>query len=245
MAVRFIIPIRHPEGVPDLERRCARLGETLASLAAQTSSDWTATIVANPTQILPPLPPRVRVLHVDLPPNAALSAARTRQEVFAAIQLDKGRRIRAAMPEVAPDDLVTVVDDDDLVHRDLVAFVTGQDRGCGWVIKRGYWWASGSRLLVLTDRFHERCGTSLLVPPRYYGHVSGALAGEAALEELGSHKLIFGRLPLAEPTWRTVPFPAAIYRLQPGYASGSSGTRRGGHRPPAGVAAPASAAPAS
>jgi glycosyltransferase involved in cell wall biosynthesis len=214
MKVRFVIPIRHPEGVADRAVQLSELRQTIASVAAQTSADWTATIVANRTQILPELPERVRVRHVDLPPNAALAAARNRLEIVAAIQLDKGRRIAAGLTEVEPDDLVMVVDDDDLVHRELVAFVSAQQPRCGWVINRGYWWQSGSRVLHETARFNDRCGTSLLVPPHYYAHFAGDLAEVDAIRELASHKRIFDRLPRQPPAWRYVPFPAAIYRLQ-------------------------------
>ncbi len=216
MKVRFVIPVRHPEGVADRPAQLAALRQTIASVAGQSSPDWTATIVANPAQVLPSLPAGVRVVHVDLPPNTALAAARSRPEVIAAIQLDKGRRVAAGVADVAPDDLIMVVDDDDLVHRDLVAFVRAEPPGCGWVIDKGYWWRPGSGMVKRKDRFHARCGTSLLVPPRYYAHFSGGLSETDAIREIGSHKRIFDRLPYETPAWRSVPFLAAIYRLQGG-----------------------------
>ena len=240
MKVRFVIPIRHPDGVADRAKQVAELRQTIASVAAQTSPDWTATIVANRTQVLPDLPEGVRVRHVDLPPNAALATARDRPEFVAAIDLDKGQRVAAALTDVEPDDLIMVVDDDDLVHRDLVAFVAAQQPRCGWVINKGYWWRSGSRVLHRTERFHQRCGTSLLVPPHYYAHFTGDLAESDAIRELASHKRIFRRLPRQPPAWRYVPFAAAIYRLQgrgvsrsqqmDGWAVGGPETRRPGLR---------------
>jgi hypothetical protein len=214
MKVRFVIPIRHPDGVADRAAQLSDLRQTIASIAAQTSPDWTATIVANSTQVLPELPERVRVRHVDLPPNAALATARDRPEIVRAIDLDKGQRVAAGLTDVEPDDLIMVVDDDDLVHRNLVAFVSEQQPRCGWVINKGYWWQSGSRVFHGTERFHERCGTSLLVPPHYYAHFTGGLAEADAICELASHKWIFKRLPRQPPAWRYVPFAAAIYRLQ-------------------------------
>ena len=81
MKVRFVIPIRHPDGVADRAKQLAELRQTLASIAAQSSTDWTATIVVNPAQVLPEIPERTRVRHVDLPPNTALAAARDREEL--------------------------------------------------------------------------------------------------------------------------------------------------------------------
>jgi hypothetical protein len=164
MKVRFVIPIRHPDGVADRAKQLSELKETLASVTAQSSTDWTVTMVVNPAQVLPELHERVRVRHVDLPPNTALAAARNRKDLMTALQLDKGERIAAGLDDVEPEDLVMVVDDDDLIHRDLVAFVVSQPR-CGWVIDKGYWWQSGARVLERTERFNDRCGTSLLVPP--------------------------------------------------------------------------------
>ena len=213
MKVRFVIPIRHPDGVADRAKQLAELRQTLASIAAQSSTEWTATIVVNPAQVLPEIPERTRVRHVDLPPNTALAAARDREELMTALQLDKGQRVAAGLDDVEADDLVMVVDDDDLIHRDLVAFVASKPR-CGWVIGKGYWWRSGSRVLERTERFNDRCGTSLLVPPHYYGHFAGGVSESDAIRELASHKRIFDRLPKQAPAWRPVPFPAGIYRLQ-------------------------------
>ena len=82
MKVRFVIPIRHPDGVADRAKQLAELRQTLASIAAQSSTDWTATLVVNPAQVLPEIPERTRVRHVDLPPNTALAAARDREELL-------------------------------------------------------------------------------------------------------------------------------------------------------------------
>ncbi len=220
-AVRFVIPIRHPDGVHDRSAQLAYLRSTLASLAAQTCGDWTATLVVNEAQVLPDLPERVRVRTVELPPNTALAAATTRDAYFEALRADKGQRIAAGLADVGENDLIMPVDEDDLVHRDLVGFVLGQPPGPGWVIDRGYWWETGSRLLSLQDRFNSRCGTSLLVPPGHYAHFAGGLGPRDAIQELGSHKLIFKRRPKQLPDWRPVPFPAAIYRLHPGSATRS------------------------
>jgi hypothetical protein len=219
MKVRFVIPIRHPDGVTDRATQLAQLRHTIASVAGQSSPDWTATIVANPTQMLPQLPERVRVEPVDLPPNTALAAARSKSAVVEALELDKGRRVAAGLKDVEPDDLVMVVDDDDLVHRDLVAFATAQRERSGWVIDQGYWWRSESPLLFRTSRFNDRCGTSLLLPPHYYAYFAGGLSERDAIRELACHKRIFKRVPRHPPAWRGVPFPAAIYRLQRGGAS--------------------------
>ena len=196
MKVPFVIPIRHPDGVADpceaargasADDRLRR-GPDLAGLDRHDRRQPR-------TQVLPDLPEGVRVRHVDLPPNAALGTARDRPEIVAAIDLDKGQRVAAALTDVEPDDLIMVVDDDDLVHRDLVAFVAAEHPQCGWVIDNGFWWRSGSWVLHWTWRLNDRCGTSLLVPPHYYAHFTGDRADSDAIRELASHKWIFRRLP--------------------------------------------------
>jgi hypothetical protein len=163
---------------------------------------------------LPELPAGVSVRHADLPPAEAVMAATDRKGVYEAVRADKGRRIAAGLGSVQPDDLVMIVDDDDLIHRGLVAFATTQTRRCGWVIDRGYLWRTGSRFMTLTDRFSEKCGTSLLIPPDYFLQFSGTPDTTEAIRELGSHQVIFERLPFGPPTWARVPFAAAIYRLE-------------------------------
>ena len=213
----FIMPIRHPDNVSNKEEQFNTLNQTFRSIGAQTGDAWEAVVVANSGQVLPELTRNMRVVWVDHPPNAALDRARTRAEVYEAIQLDKGGRIAAAADEIDAGRHIMVVDDDDLIHRRLSEFIASQNHRSGWCVDQGYIWQNGSRFLRRTRGFFERCGTSLIVPKEYYLKYSGDTINPAnparATRELGSHTLIFDRVPMASSTWRFVPFLAAIYRL--------------------------------
>ncbi len=43
----FVIPVRHQDNAPDWARLSANLAQTLASIAAQSHSDWQGVVVAN------------------------------------------------------------------------------------------------------------------------------------------------------------------------------------------------------
>jgi hypothetical protein len=217
---KFIVPIRHPENVRDKDdqRRC--LAQTLASLDAQTDRDFEILIVASDGQELPDLPERARVTHVSLPPNGVIEKATSLNEIYESIRIDKGRRVHAAFAAVGARDWVMVVDDDDLVSRRLVEEHRRLDRSKGWYIKDGYLWADGSRWLTTSDAFFEKCGTSLIVPAHFYAYFSAPEIGETdVIRELGSHKLIFDRRPIAADYFRPFPSRGAIYRRGHGNAT--------------------------
>jgi hypothetical protein len=160
-------------------------------------------------------------LDLDLPPNTAVERAATREAAYEAVRLDKGSRIRAAVTDLSPEDLIMVVDEDDLVSRRLVAFV--QDRRMrsqspqAWVIDKGYAWQDGSASAQLVDQFHRLCGTCLIVPAgRYKLFRLGPDASDAdhheATLELGSHRRLVDSDLRAGRRFGRVPFRAAIYR---------------------------------
>lgn len=217
----FIVPVRHPSTVTRLDEQRTRIEALLASMAAQTDPRFLCHVVVNPEQALPPLPPFARRVDLDIPPSARLAAAQSRDEVYDAIQLDKGARVAAAVRDVAPDDLVMVADDDDLVARRLVAFALRRHAREGattlWVVDKGYGWDGGAKAWPINN-FHRTCGTSLIVPAHRYRFRPGREAQdpEAALDdlrELGSHRRIVDTEVAAGRPVAPVPFRAAIYRL--------------------------------
>ena len=206
-----MIPIRHPAQVRTPEAQVRGLTQTLASLAAQTQAETVVRIACNREQRLPEAAAGATLCHVDLPPNAALEAATSRNETYAAIRADKGRRVAAAVADVPETDLVMVVDDDDLIHRRLAEHVLADTSGDAHVIDKGYLWTDGAPRMRRIDAFHTRCGTSLIFEARAFRYVREGARDEGAYDELGSHRIIApGR---AGMTFRPVPFAAAIYRL--------------------------------
>lgn len=214
MKVNFIIPVRHPDMVTDRDGQFRRLKQLILSISAQSSDAWQAIFCVNHGQVLPELPKNFHVVHVDFPPNQAAKDAKDGRSFYDAIALDKGRRIAAALELVGPDDLIMPADDDDFLHRDLVAHVLSDDWAGGWIIDRGYVWRTDSTLLRRLDGLHWICGTSILAPKKMYSYFSDPAADkETALQELGNHKAMLAKHPEDSGVWKRVPFRAIIYRV--------------------------------
>lgn len=214
----FIVPIRHPASVACRSLQHTALEHLFASLSGQRDRRFLCHVVVNPEQILPPLPPFVRRIEINLPPNDALASAKTVAESYRAIRADKGARVRAAFSKIHSDDYIMVVDDDDLISNRLVSFILGQPTRNPWVIDKGYAWEDDSSSVYEIDQFHRLCGSSLIVPAHHYKQAKlSALSSESdiqdALHELGSHMLIVNAsVQGGKVTFNRIPFRAAIYR---------------------------------
>lgn len=213
--LHFVVPIRHPSTVRDPLSQYDFLDQTIRSIANQKEPNWSGWIVANSGQRLPSLPANFKVLSVDLPVEPAFLKATTREQHWAAVRLDKGRRVLQAVSQLPRDDFFMVVDDDDLVSRKLSAFIGSVDVKSGFYIGEGYAWQGGDHPLEPIKDFHRRCGTSLLIRvgfSRLYAPSFGA-DNEETISELGSHHLIFDRALREGVGLEPLPFPGAVYRV--------------------------------
>lgn len=240
--LHFVIPIRHPSSVRDPLSQYDVLNQTVRSIANQQEPNWTGWIVANPGQRLPSIPPKFNVLSVDLPVEATLLSARTREQHWAAVRLDKGRRVLQAVRQMPRDDVFMVVDDDDLVSRRLSAFIGSVAVKSGFYIGEGYAWQDGNPLLEPIKDFHRRCGTSLLIRVGFsLLHAPGFGAGdESTISELGSHHLIVDRAIREGVDLEPLPFPGAVYRISSANSDSTHVADRlpsqTGHAPPSRLA---------
>jgi len=212
-AVTFVIPIRHPDGVRDRALQQRTLAQTFASIGAQSSGAWRLRVACNPGQPLPPLPDRAEVVEVDLAPVVqAFAEAGSLEETHRIFRRDKGLRVAAAIEDLGPDDRFMVVDDDDLVSRRLARFFERADPRRAYHVDRGWTWIEGRASLRMLDGFHGACGTCLAAPKRLW-RIHESDGGADALQELGSHRLIYDRLAGTDDAFSSVPFRAAVYRL--------------------------------
>lgn len=214
MTLLFVIPIRHPDRVRDRAQQLDFLKQTLRSIEAQETPGWKGTIVANHGQILPDLPVGFRTIFVDYPPTASVDDATSIDSYYDGVREDKGRRVLAALIDAQADDFVMIVDDDDLISRKIAGFVQSNDAESGWYIANGYSWDGASPFMVPQPKFHELCGTSLIVKARCFRFFGKAAphADIDAVKELGSHHLIFRKLASGSAPLAPLPFPAAVYR---------------------------------
>ncbi len=212
----FIIPVRHQDNAPNWPEHKRRLAETIRSIAAQDRDGWKAVIVANEGADLPALPKGFDVKRVGYPPNRFSDRRAGDLEGYRdAFRLDKGRRVLAGMMHAGEMGHAMIVDDDDLVNRNLTSFVAANQEANGWYIESGYVWSDGGKFLYRYEDFSTLCGSSLIIR----AHLRPLPASEQAADEvflrraLGSHVLIRNDLARAGFALAPLPFPGAVYRV--------------------------------
>lgn len=215
----FLIPVRHPDSVPDWRLVRGLIATTLRSVAAQAGGEWAAYVAVERTADLGEPPPGVRIVRTDIPDPRLPDLRSQNAARAAAVRRDKGARLVAAL-EAARGDCAAgghlmVCDYDDLVSRRLAAFARG--KADGWVVERGMLWDGGRWALLHPGPFHELCGTSVIVHSRHLTGADGPLgSGERADRHLGSHKFLVDDLAAQGTPLAPVPFAGAVYRLGTG-----------------------------
>lgn len=215
-SLTFLIPVRHPSNSADWSQLKANLAQTIRSVAAQTSDDWQAIIIANHGSDLPPLPARFTVEWVDFPPNPRHEKGNLSTEEFLdAFRIDKGRRVLKGMLRARDSRFFMIVDDDDFVSARLAEFVAGHPDAHGWIVDVGYVWTDGGSLLYRHPHLNRVCGTTLVVRSDLYDLPATfeSATPEFIKSMLGAH--IFTAAALAErgTPLASLPFAGAIYRV--------------------------------
>ena len=220
----FIIPVRHPRSVTDWSALQSYLRQTLASVSAQTSTNWECVVVANAGAPLPDMPRNCRIVRVDLPLPDLPDRKADRQLYYDAVRHDKGLRIYAGLKGIADTSYVMVVDFDDFVHCGLAAFVDAHRDAPGWNINEGYVWSGGGWCFAKPG-FHMMCGTSHIIRRDLLGSFSMANGDPdiaAIKRRLGSHIFIHEDLAAQGYPLQDLPFAGAVYRIgNPQSTSGS------------------------
>ena len=224
----FVIPVRHYKNAHDWDGVKRRLSETILSIAQQQEGcSWKAVIVANSGADLPELPPRFEVAYVDFPPNDLYMrwSDHSDEEIHEAVRRDKGRRVLAGMLHARDSKYFMVVDDDDLVSRGLVSFVSQHTGENGWYFDEGYIWTDGGRLLCRARNFWLICGSSHIVRSDLY-HLPATIDGADDVyvqRILGAHIFLRGHFDQAGTALLRLPFAGAVYRS--GHAESHSRSR--------------------
>lgn len=210
----FIIPVRHPQNAKDWGKLKKNLTQTMRSIAAQTHPGWRGIVVANHGSDLPSLPQGFEAKFVDFLPNPNYERADDIEAYYEAVRLDKGRRILSGLYSVQGSGHVMVVDDDDLIHRDLVAFSALHPRDNGWSIKNGYLWDEGY-ILYMYDDFSRLCGTSHIVRKDLFNLPQNIedVSDNFISRMIGSHIFIEEELKKSGTPLAHLPFIGAIYRV--------------------------------
>lgn len=212
----FIVPIRHPQNARDWGALCARLQQTLASIANQSHPGWSCVVVANEGAALPPLPPGVSTRRVSFPPNDMHELDKgPREAVYEAFRLDKGRRVLAGMMAAPDSRFFMVVDDDDLVSNAIAAHVARHPEANGWHVDQGFLWNDGGSWFLRIRRFDGLCGSSLIIRRDLYGlpEREDDAPVDWIRSMLGSHIKIKPILAERGTPLAPLPFAGAVYRV--------------------------------
>jgi hypothetical protein len=210
----FSIPLAPKRDERSWRRISSLLADTLASLQQQTDGDWQAVIAGNEKPDIAEFDdPRVMFISVETRMPGAYNEKIADQHAKRAAAFEHIRR--------AGGGYVMMLDADDLVHRELVAFVRKDGNPFGYVFDQGYVenYPTGSLEAVpMRDgtRFHRICGSCAVfrLTPEDIGQPGHAV--RSYMDRLGPHPswaLVSSALdrPLSP-----VPFPAAIYRFNTG-----------------------------
>jgi hypothetical protein len=210
----FIVPLRSPETCSDWRKVSLLCNETLQSLTQQDSNKYRVILVCNE-------PPLDFVEHENI--NVV-------QELFSIPKSwDEGigdiyQKVKRGMVEVKrlqiidPNSLTFVmrVDADDLVSNRIVSFAEKYPDSDGWYFNTGYVYDIGKKYLFLRPKFTAISGTSNILKCTYTDFPDSIDTPSSEwLEPVWQHLNINKFLKPRGRELNSLPFPGAIYRINP------------------------------
>lgn len=213
--LNFIVPVRHPQSVPDWSVVQAQLVETIRSICNQDQSNWSCHVVVNEGAELPRLPECVIIHKVDLPLPKMPDRRLETEAFYDAVRHDKGLRILKAIETVRDEDFSMVVDFDDFVSRRLTSLVSAKPNSNGWYTKTGYVYSGGTLIFKHTS-LDTLCGSTLVIRRGLLGSfrsATGTVDIAKVKRHLGSHVFIKPDLVTDGTPLSPTPFPATVYRV--------------------------------
>jgi hypothetical protein len=215
-AFYFSIPFAPKTNDRSWRRASRLLADTIASLQQQSDGDWQAIVAGHDRPDVAELSdPRVTFITVDTP----------KPEGHTARVADAGNKREATLQRIrgAGGGYVMMLDADDLVHRELVAFVRQDQHPHGYIIDKGYveHYPTGSLRSLPPPGgfppFHRVCGSSMIfrLTPDDIG--AAGHATRSILDRFGPEHVHWAAIAAAlDRPLAPVPFPAAIYRFNSG-----------------------------
>jgi hypothetical protein len=200
----FVIPVKNREIAKSWRLLSVLLERTLRSICNQTSQNFRVIVVCNEKPDVNFSHPHIEYVEVDFPPpitgkeqSALMKHGYDGGHIIVNQDRDKARRILAGLDYAKKfnPSYSMVVDADDCVNCRLTEFVERHPQTLGWLLKRGYVYPEGSRLLFLNTRtFYLTCGTSVIIDysqrhllftnPNFYNHCLKSPLPQLALKPL-------------------------------------------------------------
>ena len=210
----FIVPLRSPETCSNWKRISLLCNETLKSLTQQDSTQYRVILVCNS-------------LPLNFVPHQHISVV---QEPFSIPNSWEGGigdiyyKIKRGMVEVkklqilspGSSAFVMRVDADDLVSNRLVSFTQKYPKSDGWYFLTGYIYEVGQNHTFLRPKFTAVSGTSHIFKCHYTDFPeSMETPPNEWLEPVWQHLHVNKLLKLRGRKLSPLPFPGAVYRINP------------------------------
>ncbi|MDX1889116.1 glycosyltransferase family A protein [Mycolicibacterium sp. 050158] len=222
----FVTTLRHPHNSRDYAHVERLLRESLRSITRQTHDDYVVVIVGNQAPRFA-LPPRTHFVEVDFDPPSLQRGPHTGAT---ACVWDKGTKTGVALAwlRASPPDYVMLLDADDFIHRDLVAYVHRHPTSPGWVVKRGYAYSRRRNVYAWRRRLDRICGTSFILPFAALGvppslrvdataeAVADAFGDDVLEQVLAGHRYALDWWRRRGRHLQTLPFAGVVYHLDTG-----------------------------
>jgi hypothetical protein len=170
----FIIPVKSQEITKSWELLSRLLERTLRSICNQTSPSFQAVVVCNQQPNIQFTHPNIHYVKVDFPAPQPIPQDRQETTGYGYIRsldianknADKSRKILTGIEFAAKlnPSHIMVVDADDCVSCRLAEFVQQNPNHDGWVMRKGYMYREGSKILYVNiKRFNHVSGTSVII----------------------------------------------------------------------------------
>ncbi len=209
----FIVPVKSQEITKSWELLSRLLERTLKSICNQTSPNFRVVVICNQKPNVRFMHPNIHYVEVDFPaPQPILQDSQEivgydhiRSLDIANKNADKSRKILTGIDFAArlnPSHIM-VVDADDCVSCRLAEFVCQHPSQDGWVMRKGYMYREGSKILyVNVKRFNHVSGTSIIIKNDLH---------RALFENPEFYFCSFERLPNID--MQALPFIGALYSM--------------------------------
>jgi hypothetical protein len=209
----FIIPVKSREITKSWDLLSRLLERTLKSICNQTSPYFQAVVVCNQKPNIRFMHPNIHYVEVDFPapqPISQDSQAMVGYDHIRSLDIanknaDKSRKILTGINFAAKlnPSHIMVVDADDCVSCRLAEFVHQNPSHDGWVMRKGYMYREGSKILYVNiKRFNHVSGTSVIIKNELH---------QALFENPEFYFCSFESLP--DINMQALPFVGALYSM--------------------------------
>lgn len=222
--IAYSIPLMHPRHSKNWEAVLVRLRETLTSIAQASGNRVAAYVGYDRSVDLTGIHDLVNLVPVEEPASREGPLVDISQsgltEVKYLRRLDKGLKRYATLVAAKRDGCThaMMVDADDLISHRIEATIERYPEVPGWLVKQGWVHPIGSRFARLVSDFDQHCGTSIIfrLDAVLHSDQFKDVDNRKIADWFGSHKVLPQVFSDAGRPFKSLDYPAVIYRIDHG-----------------------------